>query len=150
MTTEGGGWTVIQKRKDGSTDFYRTWKEYKEGFGTPSRNYWIGNDVIHQLTKTSPQKLRFVLQRYSGEKGQAEYSKFAVGDENSKYKLTVSGYSGTIETQMIYLLSPPIVVIATVITSFVCLILKRDRQRAALSLLLYVKEERKVYLNAPD
>lgn len=38
------------------------------------------------------------------------------------------------ETQMIYLLSPPIVVIATVITSFVCLILKRDRQRAALSL----------------
>lgn len=96
MTTEGGGWTVIQKRVDGSTDFYRTWKEYKEGFGTPSRNYWIGNDVIHQLTKTSPQKIRIVLQRYSGERGRAEYSKFAVGDEGSKYKLTVSGYSGTI------------------------------------------------------
>eukprot|EP00105_Crassostrea_gigas_P010292 XP_011425520.1 PREDICTED: ryncolin-1 isoform X1 [Crassostrea gigas] len=96
MTTEGGGWTVIQKRIDGSTDFYRTWKEYKEGFGNPSRDYWIGNDVIHQLTKTSPQRIRIVLQRYSGEKGRAEYSKFAVGDENSKYKLTVSGYRGTI------------------------------------------------------
>uniref|UniRef100_A0A8W8J3G1 Fibrinogen C-terminal domain-containing protein n=1 Tax=Magallana gigas TaxID=29159 RepID=A0A8W8J3G1_MAGGI len=87
---------VIQKRVDGSTDFYRTWKEYKEGFGTPSRNYWIGNEVIHHLTNTSHQKIRIVLQRYSGEKGRAEYSKFAVGDEKSKYKLTVSGYSGTI------------------------------------------------------
>uniref|UniRef100_A0A8W8J4Y6 Fibrinogen C-terminal domain-containing protein n=1 Tax=Magallana gigas TaxID=29159 RepID=A0A8W8J4Y6_MAGGI len=96
MTTEGGGWTVIQKRIDGSTDFYRTWEEFKKGFGNSSRNYWIGNDVIHQLTKTSPQKLRIALQRYSGEKGQAEYSKFAVGNEKTKYKLTVSGYSGTI------------------------------------------------------
>lgn len=96
MTTSGGGWTVIQKRLDNSTDFYRTWKEYKRGFGIPSRNYWIGNEAIHQLTKNSPQKLLVVLQRFSGEKGHAEYSKFAVSDENSKYKLTLSGYSGNI------------------------------------------------------
>lgn len=44
----------------------------------------IGNDVIHQLTKNNPQKLRVHLQRFSGEKGYAEYSRFAVGDENSK------------------------------------------------------------------
>lgn len=96
MTTHGGGWTVIQKRIDGSTDFYRTWKEYKKGFGNPSRNYWIGNDAIHQLTNNSPQILRVSLQRYSGEKGHAEYYRFTVGDENSKYKLTISGYSGNI------------------------------------------------------
>lgn len=51
---------------------------------------------IHQLTKSSPQKLRVNLQRFSGEKGYAEYSRFAVGNENSKYKLTISGYSGNI------------------------------------------------------
>lgn len=55
-----------------------------------------GNDAIYQLTKNSPQKLRFNLQRFSGEKGYAEYSRFAVGNENSKYKLTISGYSGNI------------------------------------------------------
>nr|XP_022291204.1 ficolin-1-like isoform X2 [Crassostrea virginica] len=96
MTTEGGGWTVIQNRIDGSTDFYRTWTEYKEGFGNSSHNYWIGNDVIHLLTKDKTQVLRVELERFNGEKGYAEYSTFIVGDELSKYKLTVSGYNGTI------------------------------------------------------
>ena len=35
-TTAGGGWTVIQKRMDGSVDFNRTWNEYKQGYGRKS------------------------------------------------------------------------------------------------------------------
>lgn len=56
----------------------------------------IGNDAIHQITKNSPQKLRVDLQRFSGQKGHAEYSTFSVGNEQMKYKLTISGYSGNI------------------------------------------------------
>ena len=42
------------------------------------------------------QELRVELQRFSGEIGYAEYSTFAVGDESSKYQLTVSGFEGNI------------------------------------------------------
>ncbi|XP_048738822.2 fibrinogen-like protein A [Ostrea edulis] len=94
MTTDGGGWTAIQKRQDGSTEFYRTWADYKRGFGHPSKNYWIGNDAIHNLTKTN-QELRVELLSFDDEKAYALYSTFQVGDESSKYLLTVSGYNGT-------------------------------------------------------
>ncbi|XP_056016349.1 fibrinogen-like protein A [Ostrea edulis] len=95
MTTEGGGWTVIHKRLDGSTDFYRDWRAYKTGFGNANHNYWIGNDVLYLLTKSGNHVLRVDLQKFNGQKAYAKYSKFSVGDESSKYKLTVSGYSGT-------------------------------------------------------
>ncbi|XP_062609839.1 angiopoietin-2-like [Saccostrea cucullata] len=71
MSTDGGGWTAIQRRQDGSTDFYRTWSEYKQGFGDPSKNYWIGNDAMYELTKNNDQELRVELQRFNGDKAYA-------------------------------------------------------------------------------
>lgn len=35
------------------------------------------------------------MERFNGEKAYAVYSRFYVGDETSKYKLLVNGYSGT-------------------------------------------------------
>ncbi|XP_048751396.1 ficolin-1-like [Ostrea edulis] len=95
MTTEGGGWTIIQKRVDGSTGFDKPWHNYKTGFGEPSKNYWIGNDAIHNLTKANNQELRVDITMNSGEKVYAKYSIFRVGDETSKYRIFVNGFSGT-------------------------------------------------------
>nr|QVL22521.1 fibrinogen-like protein 1 [Crassostrea gigas] len=94
MTTDNGGWTVIQRRVDGSVDFNQNWTEYKNGFGFADHEYWIGNDLLHRLTSLKPQELRVNMERFNGEKAYAVYSNFSVGDETSKYKLEVNGYSG--------------------------------------------------------
>jgi hypothetical protein len=57
-------------------------------------SHLTGNDAIHFLTK-SHQELRVDLLSFDDEKAHAHYSTFKVADENSKYQLTVSGYSGT-------------------------------------------------------
>ncbi|XP_062597163.1 ryncolin-1-like [Saccostrea cucullata] len=96
MTTDGGGWTVIQRRMDGTTDFQsKKWKNFAEGFGHPKHEYWFGNDAVHALTTGGKMKLRIDLQRFTGEKGFVYYSSFVVGSKSDKYKLTIGGYKGS-------------------------------------------------------
>ena len=89
MRTDGGGWTVFQRRQDGSVDFYRGWNDYKSGFGQLTAEFWLGNDKIHRLTAARPSSLRVELEDWNGVRVLAKYGKFNIGDEQVKYRLEV-------------------------------------------------------------
>ncbi|XP_037347024.2 fibroleukin [Pungitius pungitius] len=94
METAGGGWTVIQNRWDGSVDFNRTWQEYREGFGSPLGEHWLGNTALHALTSGGQHQLRIELEDWHQQKRHATYNNFRVASEAQRYRLTAREYSG--------------------------------------------------------
>ncbi|XP_029290545.1 titin-like [Cottoperca gobio] len=96
MELDGGGWTLLQRRQDGSVSFNRTWAEYRSGFGElDGGEFWLGNNMIHMLTRDRDMKLRTELEDFGGMMAYAEYEHFRVASERMRYRLTVGGYSGT-------------------------------------------------------
>ena len=97
MVSDGGGWTVFQRRKNEpeQVSFYRYWQEYRDGFGDVSGQFWLGNELIHRLTARRPHQLRIVMNAFDGAWRYAEYDTFSVANETDNYRLSVSGYSGT-------------------------------------------------------
>ncbi|KAJ8034029.1 Tenascin-R [Holothuria leucospilota] len=91
MTIDGGGWTVFQRRINGATNFYRNWNSYKSGFGNIRQEFWLGNEKLHYLTQqaTYEYRLDFVTSSYSSLYG--KYSRFRIGNEANKYKVTDLG-----------------------------------------------------------
>ena len=93
--TAGGGWTVFQRRQDGSVDFFRGWNDYKQGFGDLNGEFWLGLDKIHRLTVSCDSyKLRVDLEDHQGKTVFAVYNSFGVASEKAKYQLGLGRYSG--------------------------------------------------------
>ena len=86
---------MFQRRQDGSVDFYRGWNDYKSGFGQLTAEFWLGNDNIHRLTASRASSLRVELEDWNGVRVYAKYGGFNIGDEQTRYRLEVSSYSGT-------------------------------------------------------
>ncbi|XP_059470370.1 angiopoietin-4 [Neocloeon triangulifer] len=92
-----GGWTVIQRRDDFGEpreNFNRDWSDYKNGFGDPSKEFWLGNENIYMLTNNEEYMLRVELEDFEGNKRYAQYSHFKIYSEAEYYKLEIDGYEG--------------------------------------------------------
>lgn len=98
----GGGWTVVQRRTDGSVDFYRTWADYRRGFGDPAGEHWLGNAALHELTRSGNYSLRVDLWDASGRYKFVEYEHFSVGEESKGFPLQVHGYRGNASNALEY------------------------------------------------
>ena len=93
---QGGGWTVFQRRMDGSESFDRQWQNYVNGFGKLNREHWLGLEKIHCLTASKRRAELYVdMNDCDGVSKYARYSYFHVEGSSVNYKLHVSGYSGT-------------------------------------------------------
>ena len=122
--TSTGGFTVIQRRMDGSMNFDRSWNDYKNGFGSlevctdhtlsmyvhgvrlitvttlPSQGeHWLGLDTIHLLTQSAYNPkgvgLRVELGDFRGVFKYADYSFFVVLTEDLNYTMLLNGFNGT-------------------------------------------------------
>nr|XP_012646259.1 angiopoietin-related protein 4 [Microcebus murinus] len=87
--TSDGGWTVIQRRQDGSVDFDRPWEAYKAGFGDPQGEFWLGLEKVHRITGDRGSRLAVQLQDWDGN---AESLQFPVhlGGEDTAYSLQLT------------------------------------------------------------
>ncbi|XP_064102399.1 microfibril-associated glycoprotein 4-like [Macrobrachium nipponense] len=96
MVTDGGGWTVIQRRVpvEIHEDFNRTWFDYKVGFGDLYGEFWLGLEALHQLTYSWLHELRIDMVDYEQGPKHATYKMVSVGPESDGYRLRVSNYSG--------------------------------------------------------
>ena len=101
MTTDSGGWTVIQRRVDQTLNFDKTWNEYKTLFGSRTGSFWEGLNMIRILTENGA-VLRIELKDLNGKRWYAKYRMFKVGAADDYYRLEVSGYTGNAGDSMTY------------------------------------------------
>ena len=98
MDTDGGGWTVIQRRDDiqPRQDFYLSWAAYREGFGELDAEFWWGLEHLWSTTGRRDRRyqLRVTIGDFDGQRRHALYGIFRVSSEQDGYRLTVGNYSG--------------------------------------------------------
>ena len=89
FTTNGGGWTTIQRRNKGGTVFPVSVDAYENGFGSVDGEFWLGNKKINRLGEG--QMLAIAYENTSSINYDHYYDFYV---DHSSY-LHVSGRSGT-------------------------------------------------------
>uniref|UniRef100_T1PLN9 Fibrinogen n=1 Tax=Musca domestica TaxID=7370 RepID=T1PLN9_MUSDO len=99
-------WQTIQRRQDGTVNFYRNWTEYKTGFGNHSDSeFFVGLEKLHELTSGKPHELLIILKDWENDTRYAHYSHFEIAGEDANYALRMLGeYSGNAGDGMQYYL----------------------------------------------
>lgn len=91
---KNGGWTVFQRRQDGSVTFNRGFSDYKSGFGDLNGEFWLGLTKIHRLSKSGQNTLRVDLMDFDDTTAHAVYTQFSVTSKEDGYRLNVGTFSG--------------------------------------------------------
>ncbi|XP_033627361.1 fibroleukin-like [Asterias rubens] len=105
METDGGGWIVIQRRQDGSVDFYRNWADYGNGFGNLDGEFWLGNTNLRILTESGPMwQLRVDILDWKAAEVWAVYGDFRVTGEQFQLHVDLYNVESTAGDALMYTL----------------------------------------------
>ncbi|XP_066513461.1 angiopoietin-related protein 4-like isoform X1 [Hoplias malabaricus] len=88
ITAAEGGWTVIQRRMDGSVDFDQLWDAYRNGFGHLDGEFWLGLEKIYSLTKGQVYILKILMTDWRDEQQMVKYH-FRLDGEDSDFTLRI-------------------------------------------------------------
>ncbi|KRY58291.1 O-phosphoseryl-tRNA(Sec) selenium transferase, partial [Trichinella britovi] len=98
LETDGGGWTIIQRRENPLVDFNGNWAEYRDGFGDET-DFWIGNEYLHQISnyrlRNGGLKLCVELLDDGNEIHVDCWTHFYVASEYERYLLLLGIYKGS-------------------------------------------------------
>ena len=97
MTTDDGGWIVIQRNKKNSlVNFNKNWTDYEKGFGDLHTEFWYGLESMHCLTQRGQWEMRVDYQKNDKTCSWSyyHYNQFSVGIASEEYPLTVVGFTG--------------------------------------------------------
>uniref|UniRef100_UPI00398E3909 angiopoietin-related protein 4 n=1 Tax=Pristiophorus japonicus TaxID=55135 RepID=UPI00398E3909 len=95
--TDEGGWTMLQRRRDGSVDFDRLWQAYKDGFGNLTGEFWLGLEKLYTVVRQGGYLLRIELEDWENHTEYTEYP-VSLGSEASDYTMTLkSPISGNLK-----------------------------------------------------
>ncbi|CAG5896905.1 angiopoietin-related protein 4 [Menidia menidia] len=99
--TADGGWTVIQRRQDGSVDFDQLWEAYERGFGSLNGEFWLGLENIHTIAKDGDYILNIKLSDWGDEIASVRFP-FQLGGKETKYSLLIqeTGTFSTLESSL--------------------------------------------------
>uniref|UniRef100_A0A8C5P9Q7 Fibrinogen C-terminal domain-containing protein n=1 Tax=Leptobrachium leishanense TaxID=445787 RepID=A0A8C5P9Q7_9ANUR len=84
------GWTVIQRRRDGSVNFDQLWESYKTGFGTLNGEFWLGLEKMYQISEQGQYLMHIELQDWEQNTKYME-AMFHLGGPSTAYNLQIIG-----------------------------------------------------------
>jgi len=97
METHGGGWTVLQRRGDfgrPANYFLRGWKDYRDGFGNPNEDHWVGLTYWNNVTLSKPQQLLIEMEDWDGNRTEIAVNNFIIGTEFFKFRIIYASIDG--------------------------------------------------------